>query len=188
MAVGWRTAGAQPTETSAVMVLKAQTASIAREVVSEVRSSLPDSDGVLLRVEARAYQTMVENAFVQELSRSLLKPLLPMRAPTGTPALDVLVLDQSVGYRPIPAGTFERTAKTVVEARFQRGAGADVEYLGTFQRTSTDTVVQREALQVFGRGTDPSVENASFFDRVAGPVLIITGAFLIVYLFFTVRN
>jgi hypothetical protein len=183
-----KTAGAQSMETSALLVLRAQTASIARDVVRQVKSSLPDSARVVVRVESKTNQTMVENAFVETLSRSLLKPLLPVSAPPGVPAIDVLVLAQSVDYREIPAGAFERTVKTILEARFQPADGADIEYLGSFQRTSADTVAQRDDVQAIRRSPERVPENASFFDRIAGPVLIITGAFLVIYLFFTVRN
>jgi len=183
-----KTAGAQSMETSALLVLRAQTASIARDVVRQVKSSLSDSARVVVRVESKTNQTMVENAFVETLSRSLLKPLLPVSAPPGVPAIDVLVLAQSVDYRELPAGAFERTVKTILEARFQPGDGADIEYLGSFQRTSADTVAQRDDVQVIRRSPERVPENASFFDRIAGPVLIITGAFLVIYLFFTVRN
>jgi hypothetical protein len=186
--LGWRTVRAQATEANALLIMKAQTESIAQDVVKKLQRSDADSGRVVVRVEARTNQTMVENAFVDVLGRSVLKPLLAMNPPPGAPAIDVLVLGQTVDYREIPDGAFERTVKTVLEARYQAGGGADVEYLGTFQRSSADTVLHQDEVRVFGRRLEPSTESASFFDKIAGPVLIITGAFLIVYLFFTVRN
>jgi hypothetical protein len=188
MVLGWRTARAQLSETNARVILRAQTAGIAQDVAKKIGRSLSDSVRVVVRVEAPANQMMVENVFVETLSRSFLRPLLPNSAPPGVPAIDVLVLAQSVDYREIPAGAFERTVRTILEARFQPEGGADVKYLGTFERATADTVAHRDEAQVFGRRLGPSLESASFFDKIAGPVLIITGAFLVVYLFFTVRN
>jgi hypothetical protein len=184
----WGSARAQSLETNAVMILRAQATSIAQDVVGKLGSSLPDSGRVVVRVESHANKTMIENAFLETLNRSVLKPLLPMNAPPGVPALDVLVLDQSVSYREIGTGAFERTVKTNLEARFQPEGNSSVEYLGLYRRATADTVAHRDDLQVFGSDRESPTGEASFFDKIAAPVLMITGAFLIVYLFFTVRN
>jgi hypothetical protein len=185
---GWSVSRAQTVKAISETVVYNLAAGIAQEVLDKIESSFPDSGQVAVRVEGHTNRTTIENAFAEVLSRSRLKPVLGMDALPGGAAIDVLVLGQSVDYRQISSQEFVRTVATNLEVRFQPERSTSAQYLGRFERTSMDTVARRSDMQLFGGGEEHVPDDTSLFDRIAAPVLIITGAFLIVYLFFTVRN
>ena len=189
IAGGWTSLYSQSPEMGAMMALRSQARSIAVEVVARIKPRLGDSSVVGLSVAARIEPMMVENGFLDVLSGAGFRPwLVSPGGPEGS-LLAVNVLDQFVRYSTVPSGLFERVVHTTVEARFQDSAAGDVIYLGSFERTRVDTVRQREDPLLYkSQGRQGGSEEISFFEKVAGPVLMITGAFLIIYLFFTVRN
>lgn len=180
---------AQPSDIASSVVLKNQAMSIAEEIVAKNKIVFGDSSAVGLFVEDSPRQTLTENVFTDALSRLGYRVLIGAKETRTTNAIQVLVLEQSVRYSEKTAGGFERKTRTVMEARYQGGADDAVHYLGLFTRENIDTVLQRDELALPAFNPESSKENSSsFFDRIVGPALIITGAFLIVYLFFTVRN
>lgn len=180
---------AQPSEVASTVVLKTQVASIAEEIVTKNKIVFGDSITVELKIEGGLHQTLTENAFTDALNRLGCRVMVGTKETRPTNSLQALVLEQNVRYSEKTASGFERKTRTVLEARYQRGADGGVQYLGVFTRESVDTVLQRDELALPALNHESSKENSvSFFDRIAGPALIITGAFLIVYLFFTVRN
>jgi len=188
-AAGWNSTYTQSAEMSAMMVLRSQARSIAEEVVTEIRARLPDTSAVGLNVAARLEPMIVENGFLDVLNSAGFKPWLVPRGETDGSLVQVNVLHQMVRYSAVPSGLFERVVQTTLEARFRDSSAGEVIYLGNYQRSRVDTVLQREdPLIRKSQGRPGEFEELSFFEKVAGPVLMITGAFLIVYLFFTVRN
>jgi hypothetical protein len=169
----------------ASLVLRSQAASVAEEAVSRLGNSLNGIDRVGLVVEGGSAPLFVENAFLDFLNRRGVHMVL-----TGGPAspkevIQVSVLDQSVRYSSLPSGEFRREVQTAVEARRAFADSSSMEYLGLFKKLDIDTVAFREEIGMTAVGREGE---RSLFDRLLGPVLLIGGAFLIVYLFFTVRN
>jgi hypothetical protein len=100
-------------------------------------------------------------------------------------SIQLNVLDQSIRYAGLSNGEYRREIQTAIEARRSSNDTAIAEYLGLFKRQDVDTVAFREDA---GMVTDVRDGEHTLFDRLLGPILMIGGAFLIVYLFFTVRN
>ncbi len=188
IATGWSRSQTQALDQSAFLILRAQATSIAADIAEKIRPRLVDSASVRVSVEARTNQMMVENVLLEILDKSGLKSSLG-RSDVTSPVVQVHVIDQTLSYAATNSGTFQRTIQTILEARFQLPAITETTYLGSFQRSSTDTVQVREEPRAYGlHGGGPGSGTSSFFERVAGPILMIAGTFLIVYLFFTVRN
>ena len=188
IATGWCRSQTQALDQSAFLILRAQATSIAADIAEKIRPRLVDSASVRVSVEARTNQMMVENVFLEILDKSGLKSSLG-RTDITSAVVQVHVIDQSLSYAATNSGTFQRTIQTILEARFQLPAISDTTYLGSFQRSSIDTVQHREEPRTYGlHGEGPRSGTSSFFERIAGPILMIAGTFLIVYLFFTVRN
>ncbi|MEK6757284.1 MAG: hypothetical protein AABZ02_14115 [Bacteroidota bacterium] len=189
IAVGSCGSQAQSSDQSAFLILRSQVTSIAENIAARIRPGLVDSTYIRVGVEARTNQMMVENVFLDVFGKAGLKSSLA-RADMATGSLvQVHVIDQMVSYAATASGKFQRSVQTVLEARFRAAARDDMMYLGSFQRALTDTVQQPEDLRKYGiAGKSPTGDTNSFFEKVAGPILMIAGAFLIVYLFFTVRN
>lgn len=180
---------AQPSDVASTVVLKTQVVSIAEEIVAKNKIVFGDSNTVELKIEGGFHQTLTENAFADALNRLGCRVMVGTKETRPINSIQVLVIEQGVRYSEKTASGFERKTRTALEARYQRGADGGVQYLGLFTRESVDTVLHRDELVLPAFDPESSKENSvSFFDRIAGPALIITGAFLIVFLFFTVRN
>lgn len=180
---------AQPSEIASIVILKNQAASVAEEIVQKNKNVFGDSSSVELKIEGSLHQTLTENAFADVLNRSGYRVTVGTKEPRSTNSLHVLVLEQGIRFSERTSTGYERRARTILEARYQKGAGGETQYLGLFTRENADTVTQRDELTMGVLNQESAKENSiAFFDRIAGPALIITGAFLIVYLFFTVRN
>lgn len=180
---------AQPGEVASIVILKNQATSIAEEIVQKNKIVFGDSTSVELKVEGGLHQTLTENAFADVLNRLEYRVMVGTKEPMSSNSLQVLVLEQGIRFSERMSNGFERKVRTTLEARYQKGASGETQYLGLFTREGADTVMQRDELAIGVLNQESAKENSvSFFDRIAGPALIITGAFLIVYLFFTVRN
>jgi hypothetical protein len=103
----------------------------------------------------------------------------------GKSSLRITVLDQSVRYASLSGGEYRREVRTSFEARGSRTDTSSITYVGLFTRVDDDTVGFREEIGVLPSAQDG---DRSLFDKLVGPLVLIGGAFLIVYLFFTVRN
>lgn len=189
IAGGWCKSQAQSSDQSAFLILRSQVMSIAEAIAARIRPGLVDSTYVRIGVEARTNQMMVENVFLDVFGKAGLKSSLARADMTTGSLVQVHVIDQTVSYAMTASGKFQRGVQTALEARFRVAARDDMMYLGSFQRALTDTVQQPEDLRKYGiPGEGPKGDPNSFFEKVAGPILMIAGTFLIVYLFFTVRN
>lgn len=176
---------AQTSGLSGTLILRSQAASIAEETFVRLSRSLSGVDQIAVSVEGGAWRTLVENAFLDLFGRKGIHASLETQPTTSTNHLQLTVLDQSIRYAGMVSGEYRREVQTAIEARRTSNDSASAEYLGLFKRQDVDTVAFREDGGMLGvaRETERTV-----FDRLLGPVILIGGAFLIVYLFFTVRN
>jgi hypothetical protein len=136
-------------------------------------------------VEGGSARVLVENAFMELLNRRGIRTSLQPGQGAGKRTLQVTILDQGVRYVNLSTGEYRREVRTSIEARSVSRDTSAMEYVGTFRRVDVDTVSFREEI-----GISPLVGEGerTLFDKLVGPVLLIGGAFLVVYLFFTVRN
>jgi len=180
---------AQSPDTPSVLLFRSQMTGIAEEMLQRLKPIVSQGASITIAVEPNLNRTLIENAFLDVIGQGGYKVTLTGGEKGAGPSLQVLVLRQSVQYTGNPSGGFGRRASTVVEARLRLAGGGEAHYLGSFSREAVDTVSQREEIGVFGSDSNGISEaSGSFFERIAGPILAITGAFLIVYLFFTVRS
>jgi hypothetical protein len=175
----------QTTRMSGTVVLRAQAGSAAEEAIGTMGESLKGIDQLRLSVEGGSSRILIENAFLDILNRMGIRTVVQLPQEGGHPALRVVVLDQSIRYTNLSSGDYRREVKTSFEARGNRSDSSSTKYFGTFNRIDTDTVGFREDV-----GLLPATQEGdrTLFDKLVGPVVLIGGAFLIVYLFFTVRN
>lgn|GEM_PF-1128093 len=176
---------AQTSGLSGALILRSQAASIAEETFVRLSRSLSGVDQIAVSVEGGASRTLVENAFFDLFGRKGIHASLQTQPTTSTNHLQLTVLDQSIRYAGMVSGEYRREVQTAIEARRTSNDSVSVEYLGLFKRQDVDTVAFREDGGMLGAARETE---RTLFDRLLGPVILIGGAFLIVYLFFTVRN
>ena len=157
--------------------LRDQASSIAQEVVGKL--TVEQQVRVLVSVENSPWKTLTENAFIEALKKAGFQPVL---GGGDEKELRIAVLDQSVTYQAVPAGSFQRYCRSVVEARMRGSNALEVVTLGMFQRESVDTVASKNDPMA------PSEHEPGFFDQILGPLLIIAGSVTIIVLLFTVRS
>ncbi len=176
---------AQPAGASALLVLRSQAASIVEEAWPVVADSAQRPGDVWIAVEGGTAKRIVENACLEFLGRRGLRPQLSRRQDQTGERVQITVLEQLIQYRLLENGDSQREVRTVMEIRRTAGPDELVRYAGPFQRRSVDTVAIRDD---GGLAELRNTEERTFVDRIMGPLLLIGGAFLVVYLFFTVRN
>jgi hypothetical protein len=176
---------AQTARMSGTLVLRLQAGAVAEETLGKLGTSLKTVDQISLNVEGGSAHALIENAFLELLNRQGIHTSLQPAQGTGRRVLQVNVLEQVVRYVGLSTGEYRREVRTAIEARDVASDSSLMQYLGTFNRVDVDTVAFREELGM----VPPARESErTIFDKLVGPVLLIGGAFLIVYLFFTVRN
>lgn len=174
------TAGESP---SVLTVIHRQAAGMMEEVLSRMGPSAPAA--VKLSVEQAAYPRAVENAALQALQGHN----VAVNPGTDSSAvLRLLLLEQSVGYAQLGGGWWARTIRTRLEARLEEHPGEGWRYLGEFERSEKDTVNATERPVVAGASLADSAQTPSAWERVVTPAVVLGGAVLIIYLFFTVRS
>lgn len=170
---------------NATLVLRSQAVSIAEEAYAKLGQSLAASEHVGISVEGGTARAIVENAFLDLFARKGLEASLQGLQPRTRQLVKVSILDQGVRYSSLTDGQYRRDIHTAIEARRTSNDTSSAAYLGMFQRQQVDTVAFREDAGAAGVVSD---SERTLFDRLLEPVLLIGGSFLIVYLFFTVRN
>ena len=176
---------AQTVGMSAALVLRSQASSIAEESFKKMGPSISGLDNVGIVVTGGSARALVENAFLELLGRKGIHVSLQSSSSSLKQSMQFNVLDQSVRYAGLANGEYRREIQTAIEARRTSNDTAMAEYLGLFKRQDVDTVAFREDA---GMATEVHDGERTLFDKLLGPILMIGGAFLIVYLFFTVRN
>jgi hypothetical protein len=182
----WSRVPAQATGSQTVLsVFRDQAASISEDVLRAIGPPYPLS--VRLSVEEAPLPAAVEYAFLERFSARGVSLRGAEASMDYSNHLMVLILEQRVRYDSLSSGHYLRTVQTALEGRFSPGDGAPVRYLGSFQRMNVDSVAAMEEIP-WSRSIDDSAEGSSTFSRIIAPLVIITGAALIVYLFFAVRS
>jgi hypothetical protein len=161
-------------------LVRAQVRSLGSDMGRASKQKIPVPAMLQLRVEASSGKTLIENALIEGLTGTGYGIRLSGIEQSAA-VLHVLVMKQGVQHQELAGAGFERTIRSDLDARLEFDDGS-VFVLGSFSAEARDTVLQRDGLFL---SDDPT---SSFLDKVAGPVFLITGAFLIVYLFFTVRS
>ncbi len=161
-----------------------------REMAEEISRTLPTVGNppqtIRLIVSRSKMPTLLENALVDILQRSGYTVLLGAKEVELGLTLHVEELESNVRYQARQQGGFDRTVRTRVEARWEEGAERKATYAGPFVRETKDVVTEKDAEGVII--TTDADSPSSFFERFVRPILLVTGTFLIVYLFFTVRS
>ena len=178
-------ARSQSTGPGALLVLRTQASSIIEEGWPQLADSLLRPGNIWLSVEGGSAKRVVENAILEYCAQRGFRPQLSGYQESTGEKIQVTILEQAIQYRPVEDGASQREIRTAVEMRRIRGRDEQVVYAGPFMRRAIDTVQARDD---GGLAELRNAEERSFVDRLMGPVLLISGAFLIVYLFFTVRN
>jgi hypothetical protein len=176
---------AQTARMSGTLVLRSQAGGVAEETLGKLETSLKGVDQIILNVDGGSARTLIENAFLEILNRQGVHTSLRPEQGVGKRALQIVVLEQGVRYVGLSSGDYRREVRTSIEARDVPGDSSAMKYVGIFSRGDIDTVAFREEGGLLPLARD---SERTLFDKLVGPVLLIGGAFLIVYLFFTVRN
>jgi hypothetical protein len=176
---------AQTARLSGALVLRSQAGGVAEETLGKLGGSLKGVDQISLSVEGGSAHALIENAFLELLTRQGVHTTLQPMQGTGRRILQVTILEQTLRYVGLSTGEYRREARTSIEARDVAGDSSLMQYVGTFSRLDIDTVAFREEL---GMVSPVRESDRTIFDKLVGPVLLIGGAFLVVFLFFTVRN
>jgi hypothetical protein len=80
---------------------------------------------------------------------------------------------------------FERSIRITLEVRKVTGADREVSLLGKFYRQTVDTAQAFPSIQP---STDRKDDKSGALQLLLTPLIVISGAVLIIYLFFTVRS
>jgi hypothetical protein len=135
-------------------------------------------------VEGEGSRTLAENAFIEALQKRKYSSVVIDTASISQ-LLHVYILNAEMKVHELNAKVSERITRTMLEARMVKGAEHKVHMLGMFQRETKDTV------QVTTLGLNPAVQNNDengILQRMLTPFIVVGGAVVIVYLFFTVRS
>lgn len=169
--------------------LQAQNAKPAMMVFREMAQSIADeaSGGlgldrtktISLTVESGRLKTVLENAFLDAFRKNRYR--IGIHDPSAAASVKVLSLEESLRYDEHRPGVFGRNMRLTVEVRLDGNEG-DSRMLGRPARQVRDTVDQKEDL--------PAGEEAhgNGWELIAGPLIVVGAAMVLVYLFFTVRS
>jgi hypothetical protein len=163
-------------------IVRSQLQSIAAEVIDSAKFDGRERVGV--SVEGEGLRTLVENAFIEAFQNRNYTSVVIDSSATHQ-MLHVFLLTAENKSRELNAKVAERNIRTAIEARTVKGVDHEVRLLGTFQRETKDTI------QVFTAGIFPSTqknEENGILQRMLTPFVVVGGAIVIVYLFFTVRS
>lgn len=176
---------AQSAKMSGALVLRLQAGSVAEEALAKLGTSLKGVDQLVLYVEGGNTRTLIENAFLELLSRQGIRASLHLDQAGSNRILHIVAIEQAVRYDALSSGEYRREVRTTIETRDILRDSSVTRYGGLCSRSEIDTVAFREDVGLLPVGRD---SERTLFDKLLGPVLLIGGAFLVVYLFFTVRN
>lgn len=170
------------TDVSSSVLVQEQLKSIAHEVVSKVK--LDPGHPVAFQVEGDGPRILVENAFIEILQEKNYSTRLRSHS-SDYQTLSVYILGITVSAKQLDSQLFERSCRTSLEARMESGTDHQVQFLGSFKRESLDTVHTYPSFSFYSQQQD---SEDSLTQRIFTPFILIGGAILVVYLFFTVRS
>ena len=167
---------------TSALVARSQLRSIAEESLDQAQ--FDPKDRVVVVVEGEGPRALAENAFVEALQKRNYVPATDIgTAPEQS--VRVYLLGFDIRIRALDSQQMERTVRTQLEVRTVKGSQHETRVLGTFLREERDTArafpENRMPLPV-PQGDEGTLQ------RVLTPLVVIGGAVLIVYLFFTVRS
>jgi len=148
---------AQSESSDEIAVLKMRWDSVAESVLVKIPG---ETGNVILAVEERARQSVIENSFIAGLQRRAIAVTLGGMSSEGAPVLRISGID-------------ERGGQPSCDARWE-GADGSVQFLGRFVAN--------------GAFTESVEESSTVLERIFEPLVVLAGTVLIVYLFFTVRS
>jgi hypothetical protein len=163
-------------------VIRSQLQSIADEVVDSAKFDIKERVAVL--VEGEGQRVLAENAFIEALQKRNFDSVV-IDTVSINQILQVFLLNTEIKVRELDAKLSARIIRTTLEARMVKGPKREVRILGTFYREIKDTA------QVFMAGSLPEVQKNDgngILQRMLTPFIVVGGAIVIVYLFFTVRS
>jgi hypothetical protein len=163
-------------------VIRSQIHSIADEVVDGAK--LDPKNQVFLWIEGDGQRSLAENAFVETLQKQGFTSVLS-KSNDSMQTLNIYLIGTDVKVKPIDQKYFERSISTALEARTILGMDRKVQLLGTFHREGKDTAKVFPSFQI---QTINENEKESLVQRLLTPLIILSGAALIIYLLFTVRS
>ena len=163
-------------------VIRLQLQSIADEVFDQAK--LDPKDRVALWVEGEGPRSLAENAFVETLQKRSYTSVLST-GKTSEQTLHVFLLSTDIKVRAVDEKYSERNISLAIEVRTVFGTEREVRLLGTFHREVKDTAQVFPSLQL---SVFPANEEESVMQRLLTPLIVISGAVLIVFLLFTVRS
>jgi hypothetical protein len=170
------------TGVNSTFVVRSQLQSIADEVVDSAKFDVKGRVAVL--VEGEGPRALAENAFIEAFQKRNYASVVIDTASINQ-ILHMFILNAEIKVRELDAKLSERNIRTTLEARIVKGAEHEVRMLGTFHRETIDTA------QVFTAGLLPAVQKndeTGILQRMLTPFIVVGGAIVIVYLFFTVRS
>ena len=170
------------TGVNSTTIIRTQLQSIADEVVDSVQFTI--NERVAVFVEGEGLRMLTENAFIEALQKRHY-PSVVIDTASIHQIIQVFIFNAEIKVRELNAKYSERIIGTTLEARVVQGAERQVRMLGTFHRETKDTA------SVFVSGLLPAVrknDESGFLQRMLTPFIIVGGAVVIVYLFFTVRS
>jgi hypothetical protein len=171
---------------STAMVIRYQLGSIAEEIADKLQ--LTANSAVAVTVQPSFGASLAENAIVEALQHRGYRAFLKPERDSVRVSLNINVLTDRAQFREIGQTGYERTVQTELEARSERGGGDSVTVLGIFHRVYSDTVSVKDAeVQVPHQGGSTD-EEATLFQRLVGPLIVLASGIMVVYLFFTVRS
>lgn len=167
---------------SGAIVIRSQVQSIAEETIDQAK--LDPKGRVAVIVEGEGPQALVENAFIEALQKRNYISVAKTSAATEQ-SINIFLLDSDVKVRELEPKKMERTIRTILEVRIVKGTERETHVLGPFHRETKDTA------QVFPDVRLPLASSSGgegALQRLLTPLMVITGAVLVIYLFFTVRS
>jgi hypothetical protein len=168
-------AGQDSNVSADALVLYAQLRSLANELAEGF--DVGQGQSYAIRVESERQKTLTENLLMEAFRvRGASVHLATDSGNAGDSVLSVVVLVREAKRPPSEEGLLVRDIETVMDARIETRSG-EVPVQKTFRRFSADTLKT---------GNWP--ENASLFERLLEPAIVIGGAILVVFLLFTVRS
>jgi hypothetical protein len=164
-------------------VIRMQLQSIAEEVVN--RANFDTTEKVTLFTEGETWRILTENAFIEALQKRNYKTVLGSGTVTTRQVLQVYLLNADIKDRELGTKLHERIISTDLEVKKLTGIDREAVILGVYHRQTTDTINVLTDMRsvVFDKEGKKSA-----FEKLLTPLIVISGAVLIVYLFFTVRS
>jgi len=170
------------TKVSSTSVMRSQLQSIADEIVDSAKFDVKER--VAFFVEGEGPRTLTENAFIEAFQKRNYVSIA-IDTVLKNQILNVFILSSEIKIRQLDSKLSERIIRTTLEARIVKGAEREAHILGTFHRETKDTA------QVFTIELLPTVQKndeTGILQRMLTPFIVVGGAIVIVYLFFTVRS